>query len=129
MSEQSLLAKMMAWPKCSTIDLVLTSLEVFQTVYKEYEDRTGAALGKGFRISVIKGMLPDALRKSIDTSPVEMNEDAIREYIKRQLYVQRRNKSSPMDIGSVNEDWKSEAEEQIADQEPPLCSSYQHHNH
>ena len=58
MSEQSLLDKMMGWPKCATIDLVPTSLEVFETVYKEYEDRTGTALSKGFRVAVIKGMLP-----------------------------------------------------------------------
>ena len=73
-------------------------------------------------------MLPDALRKSIDTSPVEMDEDAIRAYIKRLMDVQRCSKSSPMDIGRVNEDWKPEAEEQSADHEPPLCS-YQHHHH
>eukprot|EP00973_Karenia_brevis_P024539 3384866-Karenia_brevis.AAC.1 len=50
-SEQSLLDKMMQWPKCSSMELVPTSLELFETVYKEYTDRTGTELGKGFRVA------------------------------------------------------------------------------
>eukprot|EP00973_Karenia_brevis_P064664 8983098-Karenia_brevis.AAC.1 len=73
---------MMGWPKCSSIELVPTSLELFETVYKEYTERAGTILGKGFRVAVIKGMLPDAIRKTVDTSPVDMQEEDIKAYIK-----------------------------------------------
>eukprot|EP00973_Karenia_brevis_P081948 11361365-Karenia_brevis.AAC.1 len=81
---------------------------------KEYVSRTraeGTNLGKSFIKSIIMRIIPEPMKKTLEAQTSAMTEAGVRDYIKQQLELVRRNKPSPMEIGVVQEEAAKEHEE------------------
>eukprot|EP00973_Karenia_brevis_P014699 2005731-Karenia_brevis.AAC.1 len=89
----------------------------------------GTHLGNSFVKSIVMRIVPESIKKTLDAQPTPISEQGIRDYIKQQLEIQKRNKPSPMDLSNVNgvpqempkvepppipdEDWQRHTQEEI----------------
>eukprot|EP00973_Karenia_brevis_P057690 8025650-Karenia_brevis.AAC.1 len=63
----------------------------------------GTNLGKSFLKSIIMRIVPENIKKTLDAQPTPISESGVREYVRQQLEIQKRNKPTPMDISNVND--------------------------
>lgn len=117
-TDEALMSRMMNWPRCSNLDEVPLQIEKFELVHKEYMLRCPEVnLGKGFKKSMLKKIIPESLKKTIESQmDLNVTEQQLRAYIRTQVDLNKKTKSMAMDIGAV------QGSEKDATQESPMYS-------
>lgn len=107
LTDEGLLGRMINWPRCTSLEQVPSQFEQFDMTMKEYVGRTaseGTKLGKSFEKSVMMRIVPEAIKKTLESQTQAVSADQVRAYIRQQLDLARRNKASPMDLNPIQED-------------------------
>ena len=100
-SDQMLLDKLTAWPACTSIDQIPSALEKWRATYAEFVKRTKTDLGWHFKISGLKKVVTEKIRRLIEDSTTPMTYAQMDDFIKKQVESFRASKSNAMDIGAV----------------------------
>ena len=100
-TDQMLLDKLTAWPACTSIDQIPSALEKWRATYAEFVKRTKTDLGSHFKISGLKKVVTDKIRRLIEDSTTPMSYAQMEDFVKKQVESHRANKANAMDIGAV----------------------------